>query len=94
MVWCHAAEVALALGDADLAKASYARLEPIAGRSSSAGAHNAMGPVDGFLALAAAAAGDTARATEHAEDALRLRERWDVPLAADRLRAARARHGF
>ena len=94
MVWCHAAEVALALGDADLAKAAYARLEPIAGRSSSAGAHNAMGPVDGFLALAAAAAGDTGRATEHAEDALRLMELWDVPLAADRLREARARHGF
>ena len=47
-----------------------------------------------FLAQAAAAVGDPALAARHADDALRLMEEWQIPLAAQWLRDQRDRYGF
>jgi DNA-binding SARP family transcriptional activator len=77
----HAAEVALRLGDADLARRCYERLAPYAGRVSQAGSALNAGPVDTFLALAAAAMGEGDTAAAHAEAALALTDRWRLSLA-------------
>ena len=92
--WACAAEAALILEDTDLATAAYDRLAPFAGRVASAGSGNAMGPVDAFLAQAAAAVGDRELAAKHADDALRLMEEWELPLAAQWLRDQRERFDF
>jgi hypothetical protein len=92
--WCAAAEVGLALGDHPLAAAAYAKLAPFAGRNCSAGSADAMGPVDAFLALSAAAVGELALATRHAERALELMESWQIPLAAQWLRDQRQLYAF
>lgn len=92
--WSLTAEVALALGEAELGRTSYALLAPYAGRVTAAGSGVAMGPVDGFLALAAAATGETGLAARHAEDALELCQAWRIPLAARWLHDQRDRYGF
>jgi hypothetical protein len=89
-----AGEAALEMGDAGLGAAAYARLEPFTGLSCGSGSGFASGPVDLFLAEAAAAAGDLTLATRHAEDAQRLCEEWEIPLAAQWLREQRDRYGF
>ena len=53
-----------------------------------------MGPVDAYLAQAAAAVGEADLAARHAERALELCEEWQVPLAAQWLRDQRARYAF
>jgi DNA-binding SARP family transcriptional activator len=92
--WGCAAEAALGLADPEMAAAAYDRLAPYAGRVVSAGSGNAMGPVEAFLAHAAAAVGDHDLAARHADDALRLMEEWQIPLAAQWLRDQRDRYGF
>jgi DNA-binding SARP family transcriptional activator/predicted ATPase len=92
--WSLSAEVALALGDAELGRTSYTLLAPYAGRVTAAGSGVAMGPVDSFLALAAAATGEGDLSARHAEDALELCEAWRIPLAAQWLRDQRDRYGF
>jgi hypothetical protein len=92
--WACAAETALVLGDRDLAVAAYDRLAPFPGYSACAGSGTNLGPVDAFLALAAAAVGDLDLAGGHADDALALCETWQVPLVAQWLRAQRARDSF
>jgi hypothetical protein len=92
--WGMAAEAALFMGDAALGEQAYPLLLPFAGRSGGAGSGNASGPVDTFLAEAAAAQGDLALATRHANDAAALCERWEIPLAAQWLRGQRERYGF
>ena len=92
--WGCAAEAALGLGDRSVAAEAYAVLAPYAGRTVCAGSGNSMGPVEGFLALAAAAVGDLDLAARHADDALRLMEEWQIPLAAQWLRDQRDRYGF
>jgi DNA-binding SARP family transcriptional activator len=94
MAWCHAAEAALYLGEPALAARAYDLLTPFTGRSCSAGSSAAMGPVDAFVALAAAAAGEKTLAAQHAEDALALCDAWQVPLVAPWLRAQRDRFSF
>ena len=94
MNWACAAEAALGLGDAELAAAAYEKLAPYAGRVASAGSGNALGPVDAFLAHAAAAVGDRDLAGRHADDALLLMEEWQIPLAAQWLRDQRERYDF
>jgi hypothetical protein len=94
MVWCYAAEASLELGDAALAARTYAVLEPYAGHSSGAGAHNASGPVDAFLACAAAATGSPDRAAVHADRAQELIEQWQIPLVATWLKGLRERYRF
>jgi hypothetical protein len=92
--WCAAAEAASGLGDARLAAAAYAKLAPFAGRSCTAGSGNAMGPVDGFLALAAVAVGERTLATQHADAAAELIAAWGIPLAAQWLCDHRERLEF
>lgn len=94
LAWAHAAELALYLGDPALAAGAYERLAPLAGLNTCAGSSLALGPVDTYLALAAAAAGERELAARHAEDALALAAAWDVPLVAQWLRGLRASYGF
>lgn len=91
---CMAAEVGFALALPGVASSAYQWLTAYRGRSCSLGFGLALGPVDAFLALAAAGAGETEVAARHAEDALNLCERWDIPLAAQWLRDQRDRGGF
>ncbi|CCH76795.1 Transcriptional activator domain [Nostocoides japonicum T1-X7] len=91
---CFLAETGLALGRPDLAAPAYEELAPLAGRVCCAGSALAFGPVDAFLALAAAATGETALASRHADAALALCEAWDIPLAARWLVELRERHAF
>ena len=92
--WCCAAEASLWLDDRDLAAAAYARIAPFEGYSCSAGSGNAMGPVDAYLAQAAAAVGEAELAARHADRALELMETWQTPLAAQWLRDQRGRFCF
>lgn len=92
--WCCAAEAALWLGDRDLAASAYARIAPYEGYSCSAGSGNAMGPVDAYLAQAAAAVGEAELAARHADRALELMEAWQIPLAAQWMRGQRERFSF
>ncbi len=94
LVWACAAEAALALGDAGLAGRVHELMGPYAGRVACAGAHCAMGPVDAFLALAAAAAGDLGAAARHADRALELVQEWEIPLVDRWLHGLREAHGF
>lgn len=92
--WSCAAYVAAISGDAGLAAAAYERIAPYAGYHAAAGSGPGLGPVDSFLALAAAVVGDTELATRHADDAARLCEEWGVPLVARWLAEQRERHGI
>jgi hypothetical protein len=91
---CQAAEAAAGIGDKELAARAYRWLVPYAGRPCSAGGAVALAPVDAYLALAAAAAGERAVATRHADAATALCERWRIPLMAQWLRGHRERGGF
>ena len=92
--WCAAAEAGLWLGDHAMAAAAYQQMAPYAGRSCCAGSGSAMGPVDAYLAQAAAAVGERELAAGHADRALELCEQWQIPLAAQWLRGQRERFGF
>ena len=94
LMWCHAAEVSLHLGDVDLAGRSYALAAPYAGRSCGVGSAIASGPVDAYLAMAAAGAGETRLAAQHADDALRLADEWGLPLVAAWIREQRAAYSY
>lgn len=92
--WCNAGAAALYVDDPSLAARVYDLLAPLAGHSCSAGSGNASGPVDGYLAMAAAAAGDRELASRHADDAERLAEEWQIPLFTQWLREQRDRFSF
>jgi len=92
--WCSAAEAGLVLGDRALAAAAYDVLAPYAGHSGCAGSGTTLGPVDAFLAEAAAAVGEQELAGRHADEAMRLCEAWQVPLVAQWLRNQRDRYSF
>lgn len=88
------AEAALVLGLPDLASTAYPRLLPWSGRMVSAGTGLPLGPVDAFLALAAAAAGERVSAGRHAAEAERLCQEWGQSSVAAWLSAHRAAHAF
>jgi hypothetical protein len=92
--WSFGAEVALELGDADLGAQVYERLVGLRGQCIISGTGPAHGPADLYLACAAAAAGELALATEHADVAADLCVAWDVPQVAQRLDDLRERHSF
>lgn len=94
LTWCHAAELALYLGERSLGAAAYERIVPYAGRNGCAGSYLALGPVDAYLAMAAAASGATDLATRHADAAVATAEEWQLPLFAGWLRELRAAYGF
>jgi DNA-binding SARP family transcriptional activator len=92
--WALGAEAALALGDRELAATTYDLLAPHAGHMACAGSGTALGPVDAFLALAAAATGEAELAARHADDALELCRTWRIPLAAEWIVDQRDRYSF
>ena len=92
--WAMAGEVALHLAEPELGAEVHRLLLPYAGRSCSVGSGLSSGPADLYLACAAAAAGETARATAHADDAAALCEKWEIPLVAQWLSDQRDRYGF
>ncbi len=91
---CHAAEIALRLGDADLARECYRRLAPYAGRTGQAGSALNAGPVDAFLAMAAAVLGDADRSAEHADAALALMDQWGLVVGRAWFEELRRDRGF
>lgn len=93
-VWALGAELGLRLDDPDLAAAAYAKLAEYHGSCVMSGTSPAHGPVDAYLALAAAAVGETDLAARHAEDALELIRAWRIPQVERWLLGLRDRHGF
>jgi hypothetical protein len=94
MVSAMAAEAALYTGRTELAASAYDSLSQFRGQLAAAGSGTALGPVDAFLAMAAATTGERERATRHAEDAARLCEQWRIPLAAEWFAGIRKSFGF
>jgi DNA-binding SARP family transcriptional activator len=92
--WSFGAEIAVELGDPDLGADLYQRLIRLRGQCVISGTGPAHGPADVYLACAAAATGERALASEHADVAAALCEAWDVPQVAVRLGDLRERHGF
>jgi hypothetical protein len=88
------AEAALVLGRRDLAGRLYPLMLPWAGRIAAAGTGPPLGPVDAFLAAAAAAVGEVDLASGHADDAARLCVQWRMPVVAVWLADLRARFRF
>ena len=94
LAWCHAAELALYLGEPELAAGSYPHLAPYAGLTCCAGSALASGPVDAFLAMAAAATGETGIAARHADAAAALAATWDIPVFDEWFVGVRDRYAF
>jgi hypothetical protein len=92
--WAMAADAALPLGDADLGATAYRLLAPHAGHMACAGSGVTLGPVDMYLALAAAATGERELAARHADAALALCATWRVPLVSDWFARQRDRYAF
>jgi hypothetical protein len=93
-LWALGAEIGLGLAEPDVAAASYAKLAPYRGTCVVAGTSPAHGPVDAYLALAAAATGEKKLATQHAEHALELISAWRIPRVEKWFLNLRDRHGF
>ncbi len=94
LTWCHAAEISLHLGEPELAARCYELLVPYAGYSCCAGSTLSSGPVDAWLAMAAAATGEKELAGRHADDALALADDWEIPLVADWIRDQRDAYSY
>ncbi|WP_165372594.1 BTAD domain-containing putative transcriptional regulator [Nocardioides iriomotensis] len=88
------AEAAAAAQDAGLARRALDRLTPYLGRMAVGGVAMAVGPVDGYAALAAATCGDRAAATAWADRAAELAEAWRLPVYATWLSRHRERLGI
>ncbi|MBB3040733.1 BTAD domain-containing putative transcriptional regulator [Nocardioides soli] len=94
LAWAHGAELALYLGERGLAAGAYERLAPASGRSACGGSALAIGPVDAYLAMAAAAVGESELAARHADAALVQAASWRIPVFADWFAGLRRTHGF
>ncbi len=88
------AEAALVLHRPGLAADVYPLLAPLSGRPAMAGTGSPLGPVDAFLALAAAAVGERELAPGHADDALRLCAAWGMGPVAEWFTGLRSSYGF
>lgn len=93
-VWALGAELGLRLDDPDLAAGAYAKLAEYHGSNVMSGTSPAHGPVDAYLALAAAAVGETGLAARHAEVALEQVRAWRIPQVEKWFLGLRDRHGF
>jgi hypothetical protein len=89
---CLACEIALGLGDSELASTAYPLATPYAGRMCSAGSAVPVGPVDGFLAWGAAALGERKAASAHADAAVALARGWGLPQVEAELVEMRERY--
>ncbi|MCD4532830.1 AAA family ATPase [Nocardioides sp. cx-169] len=94
LVAAVSAEVALHLGRRPLSERMYEWLQPYSGGVASAGSTAVLGPVDAFLALAAAGSGRPAQAAAHAESALEQCSRWGMSRATSWLSDLRERYHF
>jgi DNA-binding SARP family transcriptional activator len=92
--WAFGAEIALALGDKELGAQVYRRLLGLRGGCVISVTGPAHGPPDAYLALAAASAGETTLAREHADVAEELCRTWEIPQVARWLGDLRERFGF
>lgn len=92
--WACGAEAALELGERELGARLYERLLPLQGGFVITGTGPAHGPVDAYLAMAAAAAGEPGLAAQHADAALAQCDAWELPLVAERIDDLRERHVF
>jgi hypothetical protein len=89
-----AAEAALALRLPGLGAQAYTAMAPYADHVAAAGSGIALGPVSAFLALAAAATGEAATASRHADEALERCREWGLGPVAAWLSGHRDRSGF
>ncbi|HET7684506.1 MAG TPA: BTAD domain-containing putative transcriptional regulator [Marmoricola sp.] len=94
MNWALGAEIALGLGDRELAAQVYERLLPLQGGCIISGTGPAHGPVHAYLALAAAAVGESTLARGHADVAAGQCAAWGLPQVAQWLDDLRERHAF
>lgn len=92
--WCSYAEAAAVAQDARVAARMVGRLAPLAGRIAVSGISTVMGPVDGYLALALATAGEREQASEVADRAASQSAEWGFTAYDDWLAGHRARLGF
>jgi len=92
--WANAACVALFTEDPVLGARSRDLLIPWSGSSCSIGSGMASGPIDVYLALATAAAGERDAAASVADRALDQCDSWGVPVVGRWLRDLRRTHGF
>jgi DNA-binding SARP family transcriptional activator len=90
----HAAELSLYLGLPELGAVCHRRLEPYAGMVVSLGSSMALGPVDAYLALAAAAAGDVATARADADRGLERAREWGLDVFVAWFGGVRSAYGF
>jgi hypothetical protein len=88
------AVVAGLLGDRALARQSVEPLRAASGRLTVIGISVVAGPVDGYLAVGLAVLGEAAEATELAERAATLADRWGMTAYLRWLREQRERLGF
>ena len=94
MLLSMAAEAAMYVGEAGIAATAYDRLLRFSGMPACSGSGTVIGPVDSFLAMAAQATGQRDLATRHADEAVRLCAKWEIPLAASWINGVRETHGF
>jgi hypothetical protein len=92
--WCSVAEAVAVAGDAPVAEQVAALLGPLRGRMAISGISTVMGPVDGYLALALAAAGRRSEAVDAATRATAQCDEWGFTAYADWLGTHRERLGF
>jgi hypothetical protein len=81
-------------GDVERSREVAGRLRPLAGRMAVAGIANLEGPVDCFLAIALAAAGDRAAARTAADRGAVLAGEWRLTAFLDRFAEHRRKFGF
>ncbi|WP_028654665.1 BTAD domain-containing putative transcriptional regulator [Nocardioides sp. J54] len=93
-VWATGAELAVGLGMPDLGAAAYARLLPYRGTCIMSGTSPFHGPVDCYLALAAAGTGELGTATRYADSGLAQVRAWQLPRVERWFLDQRERHGF
>ena len=92
--WCSVAEAAAVSGDAPMAERVASILAPLRERMAISGISTVMGPVDGYLSLALAAADRKGEAAEAAARASAQCDEWGFTAYADWLGAHRERLGF
>jgi hypothetical protein len=92
--WCCAADAASVVADQKVAAWARSKLAPLSGRMGVAGISLAIGPVDGYLALAEATLGNRSEASRLAELAHEQAQEWELPRYVDWLRQRRTTLGF
>jgi hypothetical protein len=92
--WALGAEIALRFGDRGLGARLHQRLLPMRGGAIISGTGPAHGPADAYLALAAAAAGESDVAGRHADAAMDLCRTWEIPQVSRWLADLRDRYSF